>query len=74
MSLRPRDIVCVYADKLLAAGDVKVFRDYTDTNMSGSVCFGTGRALMTRENILRQIATLQTQLDEMDKTQGVAPN
>ena len=24
---------------------------------------------MTRENILRQIATLQTQLDEMDKTQ-----
>lgn len=27
---------------------------------------------MTRENILRQIATLQTQLDEMDKTQGLA--
>ena len=26
---------------------------------------------MTRENLLRQIASLQTQLDEMDKNTGV---
>ena len=54
-----------------AISEIKFFIECTDIEQ-GSMCSEARRALMTREEILRQMATLQTQLDELDKAQGFA--